>query len=156
MKYTILAFSENNPGVLYRISDLFLKRNINIESLTVSETETLGISRFTIYVNVDERTINTLTKQLFRIIEVVDIYYFQDADILFKEIAFIKLKKVTSDKIQYLKTIVVNNNATIASEKTQIVIEKVGTEKEVDALVKDLRTFGIAEFIRSGRSAIKK
>ncbi len=156
MKYTILAFSENNPGVLYRISDLFLKRNINIESLTVSETETLGISRFTIYVNVDERTINTLTKQLFRIIEVVDIYYFQDADILFKEIAFIKLKKVTSDKIQYLKTIVVNNNATIASEKTQIVIEKVGTEKEVDALVKDLRTFGIAEFIRSGRIAIKK
>ena len=51
--YTIIAFAKNKPGILYRVANLFLRRKINIESLTVSETEVKGISRFTIVVKGD-------------------------------------------------------------------------------------------------------
>jgi acetolactate synthase-1/3 small subunit len=74
MKYTITVVSENKPGVLYRIADLFLRRKINIESLAVSETKEQEISRFIIVVERDPETIQKLVKQIHRIIEVTDVY----------------------------------------------------------------------------------
>ena len=64
MQYTLIIFTENKPGVLYRIADLFLRRKINIDSLTVSETERTGISRFTITVDTDSTTVEKIVKQL--------------------------------------------------------------------------------------------
>ena len=62
--YTITAFAENRPGVLYRIADLFLRRKINIESLTVSEIEHAGQSRFTIVVKEEPIVVEKILKQL--------------------------------------------------------------------------------------------
>ena len=62
--YTISAFTENSPGVLHRLVSTFTKRKVNIESLTVSETERRGISRFTIVVIIDEDLIKTIVKQI--------------------------------------------------------------------------------------------
>lgn len=69
-KHTIEVFAENTPGVLYRITGLFLKRKINIEGLTVSETENKGISHFIITINETNETVEKILKQLDRIIEV--------------------------------------------------------------------------------------
>lgn len=69
-KHTIEVFTENTPGVLYRITGLFLKRKINIESLTVSETENKGTSHFIIEINETHETVKKILKQLDRIIEV--------------------------------------------------------------------------------------
>lgn len=74
MKHTIIATTENKPGVLYRIADLFLRRKINIESLHVAETKTTGISRFTIIVDAEPPDVEKLVKQLNRIIEVIDVH----------------------------------------------------------------------------------
>src|SRR5437660_3002001 len=70
-KHTIIIDTENTPGVLYRITNLFLKRKINIESLTVSETENKGISHFIITINEKRETVEKVMKQLDRIIEVL-------------------------------------------------------------------------------------
>ncbi len=70
-KHTIIIDTENTPGVLYRITNLFLKRKINIESLTVSETEKKGISHFIITINETRETVEKVMKQLDRIIEVL-------------------------------------------------------------------------------------
>ncbi|MCL4159114.1 UNVERIFIED_CONTAM: hypothetical protein GTU68_009952, partial [Idotea baltica] len=67
---TFSVFTENSPGVIQRITTLFTKRNLNIESLTVSETEERGISRFTILIRLNEKLANTIVSQLKRIIEV--------------------------------------------------------------------------------------
>src|SRR5579883_2639876 len=69
-KHTILIEAKNTPGVLYRITGLFLKRKINIESLTVSETDHKGISHFIIAIYEKHQTMQTILKQLDRIIEV--------------------------------------------------------------------------------------
>jgi len=71
---TITILTENKPGVLFRISDLFLRRKVNIESLNVSETETHGISKFVIVVNSNEALVEKTKKQIQRIIEVTEVY----------------------------------------------------------------------------------
>src|ERR1700722_15354620 len=89
--YTIIIFTENKPGVLYRIADAFLKRKINIESLTVSEIEAQGMSRFTIQVKGSRFSIEKISKQLYKIIEVIKVIEKTDEELIFKEIALIKV-----------------------------------------------------------------
>jgi acetolactate synthase small subunit len=95
--YTISAFTDNSPGVLHRLVTTFTKRKVNIESLTVSETERHGVSRFTIVVMVDEDLIKTIVKQIDRIIEVREVYALLNEDLIFKEIALIRVNASNAD-----------------------------------------------------------
>ncbi|CAN5174215.1 hypothetical protein BH09PAT2_BH09PAT2_00820 [soil metagenome] len=155
--YTITAFTENKPGVLYRIADLFLRRKINIESLTVSEIETKGISRFTIVVKSERDMVEKLVKQLYRIIEVIKVFESTDQELVYKELAFIKVSTKTPERRKEAEEL-----AHLFSGKinhvgpTSLVIEKAGTEEEIDSLFTLLRPYGIKEFVRSGRIAVMK
>jgi acetolactate synthase-1/3 small subunit len=71
---TIIVLSENKPGVLFRIADVFLRRKINIESLQVAEIGKSGESQFTIVIQTDNVVIDTVIKQLKRIIEVREVF----------------------------------------------------------------------------------
>lgn len=71
--YTILALTENKPGVLYRIADIFLRRKINIESLHVAEIGRTGQSQFNILIKTDSVTVDKLVKQINKIIEVAEV-----------------------------------------------------------------------------------
>lgn len=95
-RYTLCIFSENSPGVLHRITTLFTRRKLNIESLTVSETEKPGISRFTIVVVREREFAYKVADQIQRIIEVSDVYVCEDADLIFKEIALYKVASADS------------------------------------------------------------
>jgi len=155
--YTISAFTENNPGVLQRITIMFTRRNLNIESLTVSETETHGISRFTIVVETTEALIKTLVKQLHRIIEVVDVYASENRDLIYKEIALFKVATDSSEKRQQIEDLSLRHHAEVThASDTYVVVEKTGTEDEVRSLYLLLESFGIKEFLRSGRVAMLK
>lgn len=155
--YTIIIFAENKPGVLYRISDLFLRRKVNIESLTVSETERPGISRFTVAANADKQTIDKTVKQLDRIIEVVKVFARSNSELVFKEVALIKVS-VKDKKQEYeIGTIAHEFHTPIVLHRAgSMTIEITGSEKEVDLLFSRLKRFGILEFVRSGRIAVLK
>lgn len=155
MKYTITAFTENKPGVLYRIADLFLRRKINIESLTVSETEQHGIARFTIVVELDKVTIEKLVKQLYRIVEVVKVFESTDKDLVFKELAFIKVSTKNPSERREVEELsyLFRARVTYVGED-YLVIEKSGSEDAITSLYLLLKPFGIKEFIRSGRIAV--
>lgn len=155
--FTIIIFAENKPGVLYRIADLFLRRKVNIESLTVSETETKGISRFTVVVNVDEATVEKTVKQLYRIIEVVRVLSKTNDELVYKEVALVKVS--TKDMRQdYEISLIAHEFHTpiVLRRPGSVTIELTGTEKEVDLLFAKLKPFGIREFVRSGRIAVLK
>lgn len=72
--YTIIAITENTPGVLYRIADVFLRRKINIDSLQVTEIGRSGKSQFTISIKIDASTVEKLIKQITSIIEVEEVF----------------------------------------------------------------------------------
>ena len=155
--YTITAFTENKPGVLYRISDLFLRRKVNIESLTVSEIETKGISRFTIVVQAERDMVEKIVKQLYRIIEVIKVFESRDDQLVYKELAFIKVSSKTPERRKEVEDLAYLFRAKITHVSSQaIVVEKTGTEEEIDSLFTLLRPYGIKEFVRSGRIAVLK
>jgi acetolactate synthase-1/3 small subunit len=155
--YTIIIFTENKPGVLYRIADSFLKRKINIESLTVSEIEAQGMSRFTIRVKGNKLTIEKISKQLYKIIEVIKVLEKTDEELIFKEIALIKVTTNDPTKRRSVEDIARLAKAeVIAIEREFLVIEKSGSEEEINSLYLLLKPFGIKEYVRSGRIALLK
>lgn len=150
--------TENTPGVMYRIADLFLRRKINIESLTVSEVKNEDQSRFTIVVYAQAELVEKIVKQLYRIIEVVKVIDSVDADLVAREIA---LLKVSANKIEQRKEI--EHLVSISSfvriievKKNYLILEKTGTEKEIDDFYDLMKPFGIKEFVQSGRVAVFK
>lgn len=155
--YTFIIFAQNKPGVLYRISDLFLRRKINIESLTVAETERKGISRFTVCANMDENSAEKISKQLYRIIEVIKVVSLKDEDLFFKELALVKVFAPNPQKRKEIETLVDLFKAKIDYVGEDfLLIEKVGTEEEIQSMLSLFKPFGIQDFVRSGRIALVK
>ena len=155
--YTISAFTENSPGVLHRLTTVFTRRKVNIESLTVSETEKKGVSRFTIVINTDPDLIQKIAKAINRIIEVVDTYVSENQHLIYKEIAFIRVATKSANHRTEIEEFARRYGAAVryASEGS-LVIETTGAEDEINSLQLLLEPFGILEFIRSGRIAIRK
>lgn len=154
---TFIIFAKNKPGVLYRIADLFLRRKVNIESLTVAETETAGLSRFTIRAKADQSTTEKIVKQLYRIIEVVKVLEAKDTELIFKEIALLKVFAKSPQRRKEIEDLVYLFKANINFVGNDfLVIEKTGSEEEIQSVISLFRPFGIQDFVRSGRVALTK
>lgn len=155
--YTITAFAENKPGVLYRIADFLLRRKINIESMTVSEIEHEGQSRFTIVVNAEADLVEKIVKQLYRIIEITKVMDNVDSELIIREVALVKVTAKNMQKRSEIEHLVKLSKAEIvAVDKSYLVVEKSGSEREINELHELLRPFGIKEFVRSGRIVVFK
>ena len=90
-QHTITVLVDNKPGVLARVSGLFARRGYNIESLTVSITDDPAVSRMTIVVAGDADTLEQITKQLHKLIDVLKVYDYLDTPMLSRELALIKV-----------------------------------------------------------------
>lgn len=155
--YTIIIYTENKPGILYRIADVFLKRKINVESLTVSEIETASMSRFTVAIRASHQLIEKIVKQLYKIIEVTKVLEKTDTDLIFREIALIKVTVKNPKQRQEIENFTLLFSAKIVHvSDDSFMIEKSGTEEEIDSLYTRLKPFGIKEIVRSGRIALIK
>lgn len=152
---TITVYSENKPGMLYRVANLLLRRKINVESLTVSEIKNEGLSRFTIVVRHEISIVQKVAKQIERIIEVSKVEIHTDEELIYREAAIIKIVKNQS-VAKKVKKIIKQLNATIINKSEKyVVIEKLGAEEDLDLLVSALEPF-IKEVVRSGRIALPK
>lgn len=158
MEYTLTIFTENIPGVLYRIADVFLRRKINVESLTVSELYPPDRSRFTVVINTEEEQIKKIAAQIEKIIEVLEVYYNTDEGLIFHEIALIKIKITGLEDLSKLQKIVSESpTAKIFSVyEDSIVIEESGTETEVRSFIEKIKNFKIEDLAISGRTAVLK
>lgn len=154
--YTICIFTENTLGLLNRISGIFTRRRINIESLSVSETERKGISRFTIVIKSDEREkVEKIVRQIRKIIEVMAVFGYEDQDLTYNELAFFKVETEKASEVK--KLLEGYKRAKVLYEDARIlIIEKAGTEEEIYSFFTQLKPFGILEFVRSGRIALPK
>ena len=155
--YTITVFTENRVGLLNQISIIFTRRKINIESLSVSPSSIKGVHKFTITAYTDLDTIQKLTKQIEKRIDVLRAYFYTDDDIVYQEIALFKVptEKLLAEK--NLEAIIRRNNARILEiTPTYTVVEKTGHSDETEALFNEFNVYGISQFVRSGRVAVTK
>lgn len=156
-EYTITVFTENETGLTSRVVSVFTRRHINIESLTTSQSSIQDIYRFTIVVHTSEEMIKKLVAQLDKQVDVVKAFYYEDDEIVYQEIALYKVPTKVFSHNTKVETLIRKYNAKVLEiEPEYIVIEKTGHQHETEALLDELKKFGIFEFVRSGRVAITK
>ncbi len=156
-EFTISVFTENNIGLLNHITVVFTRRNLNINSLTTSESEIKGIFRFTITIKTTRDTVEKLVKQLEKIVDVIKAFVHEEKEVITQEIALYKVPVKVADNGVSIEHIVRESHARILSiEKGYIVIEKTGTQKETQKLFEKLEPHGVLEFARSGRVAVMR
>ncbi len=155
--FTLSVFTANKAGLLHRVTTGFTRRKINIESLTVSESEIPNIHRYTIVVHLEEEDVKRLVVALEKQIEVHKAFYHGEEDVVYQEIALYKIPSGVIVHGGLAEKIVRQHGARmLAAEPKFTVIEKTGHAEEIEALFKELEPFNILEFTRSGRVAITK
>ena len=155
--YTITAFSENHIGLLNRITIIFTRRLVNIESLTVSQSAIKGIHKFTIVVFEDEDRVKKVVSQIEKQVEVLKAFYHPDHDIVHQEIALYKVPTEELLKSNTLEQTIRRYNARILEVMPEYtVIEKTGHKEETQELFDQLSEYGVKQFTRSGRVAVTK
>jgi len=151
-EFIVTAFTENQAGVLNRITAVYLRRKINIESLKVSESSTKGISMFVISAITTEDTIKVIVKQIKKIIEVLDVACHTPEQLITQEIALYKVSsEVLKDSAKADKLLRSTNARIIEMNQDYVVIEKTGAREEVEQLRKELKEEDLLiQFTRSG------
>ncbi len=156
--YTISIFTTNTVGLLNRITIVFTRRRLNIESLTVSETERKGVSRFTVVIRNESREfVEKLVRQIRKITDVLAVFGYLDHEIVFNEIALFKIAAPLGGKPIDTKAINLDWNAKVVHfGMDYVVVEKNGTEEEIGEFYQYLKQWEILEYIKSGRVAVGK
>ena len=151
-EYIITVFSENKVGLLSQITTVFTCRDVNIESLTTSESALQGIHKFTIVVRTTPDQVDKLVRQVEKKIDVLKTFVYTPDEVVQQEIA---LYKVTRSR--GVEQLVREHNVRILEiDEDYIVVEKTGHKADTQALFRLLQPYGVQQFVRSGTVAIIK
>jgi acetolactate synthase-1/3 small subunit len=156
--FTVIVFSENTVGLLNQITIIFTRRQLNIETLSVSPSAIAGVHKFTITTFADETTIVKLVKQIDKRVDILKAYYNTDEDLVHQEIALYKLSTDLFIRMGGVEDLIRKYDARVLDiNETCVVLEKNGHYEETQALFRELsERIGVLQFIRSGRIAITK
>ena len=154
--HTIVALVEDRPGVLNRISSLLRRRGFNISSLAVGQSEQPRLSRMTFVVEGDEATIEQVTKQLNKLIDVIKVSEIQEEEVMARELALIKVHATPTTRSEIIQLVEIFRANIVDVGSQSLIIETTGEEDKITALYNLLRPFGIQELMRTGRVAMSR
>jgi acetolactate synthase-1/3 small subunit len=152
--HTISVLVEDKPGVLTRVAGLFAARGFNIDSLAVGNTEEAGLSRMTIVVNVDNKPLEQVTKQLNKLIHVIKILEHEPDGTVERELALVKVKAEGEARARIMEICDVFRVSVADITHRTLTIEASASPKKLEAFIDLLRDFGIVELVRTGRVAL--
>jgi acetolactate synthase-1/3 small subunit len=156
MRHTISVLVENKFGVLARVAGMISGRGFNIDSLNVAPTHDASLSRITIVLNGDTAALDLCTKQLRKLVNVVEVMEFKDGQTVARELILVKVRADAKKRAEILqiKEIFRARIANLGPET--LIIELTGDEDKVSACLALLEPFGILEIARTGRLALNK
>ena len=154
MKYTLVAWMRDKPGVLNRVSGMLRRRNFNIDSLQVSHSETPGISRMTFVVDGDERVVDQVVKQMDKVVDVTRVEDISNQSTILRELALIRVHTTGENRGEIMQFAEIYRAQIVDVSPTSLVVQIVGSEDKVDSLIELLDHFGIEEMVRTGRVAL--
>ena len=157
MKHTIAILLQNESGALTRVASMFSTRGYNIDSLSVAPTDNPSISRLTLVTQGSDEVIGQITKQLYKLIDVVDVLDISQHDHIERELMMIKLK-TNDDKEDAIKTVLYDYSATIVNDKDQLlIIEVMADTAKNDKLLEALSAMStLVAVARTGPLALAK
>jgi acetolactate synthase-1/3 small subunit len=156
MQHTLVAMVEDKPGVLNRVASLFRRRAFNIESLTVGHTDQPGISRMTIVVNSDQTDAERVVANLYKLVNVVQVYDLTALPVVSRDLALIKVNATAANRSEVMQLVDVFRARIVDVTNDSLMIEITGTEDKIEGFVEVLRPFGIGEMVRTGIVAMAR
>ena len=157
MKRIITMTVLNRPGVLNRITNLFTKRNYNIESISVGLTEQEGVSRITCVIHVEnDRMVEQITKQLNKQIDVLKVADISDQAIVARELVLVKVPVLPHNRSEIYSIIEPFRASVIDVSKDSIIIQLTGETEKIEAFIDLIKPYGIREMARTGTTAFPR
>jgi acetolactate synthase-1/3 small subunit len=154
--HTISVLVEDKPGVLTRVAGLFAARGFNIDSLAVGGTEAEGISRMTIVVNVETKTLEQVTKQLNKLINIIKILEHDPGSAVERELMLVKVRASGDARARVMEIAEVFRVNVVDVTHATLTLEATGKPDKLQALLELLDDFGIVELSRTGRIALAR
>jgi acetolactate synthase-1/3 small subunit len=156
-EYTISIFTENHIGILGKITIILTRRQINIESSIASESAVHGVYLLTIVVTTTPEMIQTIAKQMEKLIDVLKVFVHTSDQIIYQEIALFKVSTKLLMSGNAIDHFVRVHQARILDVSPEfMIIEKTGRRDDIAQMLDQLKPYGILQFAKSGRVAITK
>ena len=153
-EYVLSVKTANSNGVLIRVAGLFSRRCFNIKSLNVAETETPEISRMTIVVDADQRSIEQIKNQLFKLYDIKEVHILEDA--VCREHILIRAGHSEEDRHKIIEIANLYRAKPVDIGTDSIMLELTGEPAKINSFISLLKPFGIIKMVRSGISALER
>ncbi len=154
-KHILGLLVEDHPGVLQRLSGMFVRRGFNIDTIIVGKTAVSGVSHIIISLTADSATLEQLEKQVSKIIEVVKVVDLGSNSVV-REHCLVKVKSDSKTNQFVLNLAKINNANVLESNNKSIIIEIISEPKKIDEFVKSLEEYGIKELSRTGINSMTR
>lgn len=154
-QHTLSVLVENSPGVLARVASLFSRRGYNIDSLAVGPTENPEVSRMTIVLNLEGHALDQVSAQLFKLVNVIGIQEMKASDSRQRELLMVKVSNNPESRATLNELVARYKGEIVDESATSLVVEAIGTSKDLAALLGELNKFGVKELVQSGLIAIE-
>ena len=156
MKHTLSVIVEDEAGVLSRIASLFARRGFNIESLAVGPAEQEGVSRITMVVPGDDRIIEQLTKQLYKLVNVLKVQDITEIPCVERELMLLKVNASSSNRSEIIELSQIFRARIVDVAEDSLTLEVVGDPGKMVAIVQMLQKFGLREIARTGKISLTR
>ena len=152
--HVLVALVENKPGVLTRVASIFRRRGFNIESLTVGHTDSPETSRMTIVVDANKTNADMVERNLFKLVNVIDVQNVTHEPVVVRDLALIKVKAEGQARFEIIQLVEIYRAKVVDVCAESMIIEVTGPEAKINSLVDMLRPYGILEMVRTGLVAM--
>lgn len=156
MQHTLSVLVDNKPGVLTRITSLIARRGFNIESLAVGHTEDPTLSRVTLVVQADDVSIEQITKQLHKLINVYKINDLTHEESIDRELVLFKVNATPEKRHEIIEIANVFRANIVDVGRNSLTIEATGTSDKLTAMEDLFRAYGLKEIVRTGKIALSR
>jgi acetolactate synthase-1/3 small subunit len=156
MKKTLSITVYNESGVLTRISTVFSSRGFNIESIAVGPTENLGISKIIIILPGDNQTIEQITKQLNKLIQVIEVKDITNRPCVERELMLLKVSSSSKTRSEILEIVQIFRSKVVDIADNSITIEVTGDPGKITTIQKLLKPYQIIEIVRTGKISVER
>ncbi len=156
-EYTITVYTEDNVGILGRLSNIFSRRKINIDNLNTAMSEVPGIHRFTIVVRETQEAVAKLMRQIDKQVDVLKSYFHTSEDIIWQEVGLYKVAfEAVNEKAKVEQLLNQFGAKPVSIANDYAVFQATGHHDEIDRVIKFFEPYGLIEFVRGARVAIHK
>lgn len=156
MRHTISVLVENKFGVLARVSGMFSGRGFNIDTLNVAPTHDASLSRITVVLKGDESALDMVTKQLRKLINVVDVVDYKEGQAVDRELVMVKVAAEAKTRSEIIQICDIFRAKIINVSHADVIVEITGDEAKINAFLDLLKQFGILALARTGKLALKR